>query len=53
MSKEMVTITKKEYDRLDERDTLLDCYEAAGVDNWNDGGLVNEYMREAGYWLED
>jgi len=34
MSGEMITITKKEYDRLIEREEWLECLEAAGVDNW-------------------
>ena len=32
---EMVEITKREYERLLERDDFLDCLEAAGVDSWD------------------
>ncbi len=32
--KEMITISKKEYDRLDKVDRWLTCLEQAGVDNW-------------------
>lgn len=31
---EMVTITKKEYDRLISDSFALQCLEAGGVDNW-------------------
>ena len=31
---ETITITKKEYDRLVERDEFLSRLEGAGVDNW-------------------
>lgn len=31
---EMVTITKKEYDRLLASEKWLQCLNAAGVDNW-------------------
>lgn len=31
---EMVTITKKEYDRLVQSEEFLECLEACGVDNW-------------------
>lgn len=31
---ELVTIPKKEYERLLEREDWLQCLEAAGVDNW-------------------
>jgi hypothetical protein len=34
MKEEMVTITKKELTRLQERESWLECLEAAGVDNW-------------------
>lgn len=34
MEEEMVTITKKQYDRLLKRDFKLECLEAGGVDNW-------------------
>ena len=35
MNEEMVTITKKEYDRLCEDSEWLGWLEAAGVDNWD------------------
>ena len=31
---EMVTISKKEYDKLKEDSKFLDCLKGAGVDNW-------------------
>ena len=31
---ETITIKKKEYDNLVERDEFLNCLEACGVDNW-------------------
>ena len=33
-NQEMVTITKREYERLMKRDDWLGYLEAAGVDNW-------------------
>lgn len=30
-----VTISRKEYERLKDRDRLLSCLEAGGVDNWD------------------
>ena len=35
MTIELVTISKKEYDELCERDEWLTYLEAAGVDNWD------------------
>lgn len=35
MSDEMITLTKVEYQRLLDRDFMLDCLEAGGVDNWD------------------
>lgn len=32
---EMITIPKSEYDRLCEDSLMLNCLEAAGVDNWD------------------
>lgn len=32
---EMVTITKKEYDKLVDDSVWLSCLEGAGVDNWD------------------
>jgi hypothetical protein len=34
MGKELVTITKREYERLTEAENKLECLYAAGVDNW-------------------
>jgi hypothetical protein len=34
-TEEMVTITKKEYDKLLDDSHLLSCLRAAGVDNWD------------------
>ena len=34
MAKEMVTITKMEYDKLLDDSRWLQCLEEAGVDNW-------------------
>jgi len=34
MEEEMVTITKKEYDKLVEDSKLLDALHSGGVDNW-------------------
>ena len=34
MSDEMITITLKEYNRLKEQVSWLECLEDAGVDNW-------------------
>lgn len=39
---EEVTISKKEYDELKERDKYLSALEAAGVDNWEG----NDYALE-------
>ena len=35
MSEETVTISKEEYDRLNENERLLCALQGAGVDNWN------------------
>lgn len=34
MAKEMVTITKEEYENLKENEAMLLALESAGVDNW-------------------
>lgn len=34
MSDEMITITLKEYNRLKDQVSWLECLEDAGVDNW-------------------
>ena len=41
---EMVTITKKEYDRLKHSEMTLECLEAAGVDNWDGYAYAQELM---------
>lgn len=43
---EMITITKKEYDRLKEDSEWLDCLEQAGVDNWDGIDNAMEIKRE-------
>lgn len=46
-AEEMVTITKKEYDKLLDRDRLLNCLERAGVDNWDGWDFaMDEYNEE-------
>lgn len=50
MEQETVTITKSEYDRMEQRLMWLDALDAAGVDNW--GGydearsIYNEWKDE-------
>lgn len=46
MSKETVTITKEEYENLQERDDFLCALEAAGVDNWDGYGEAYQLLRE-------
>lgn len=43
---EMITITKKEYDRLKEDSEWLGCLEQAGVDNWDGIDNAMEIKRE-------
>lgn len=43
---EMVSVPKREYERLLERDEWLSCLEAAGVDNWSGFDDAREIMRE-------
>ena len=43
---EMVSIPKKEYERLLDRDEWLSCLESAGVDNWDGFDEAREIMRE-------
>ena len=43
---EKITITKEEYDKLNERDYWLTCLEAAGVDNWNGYDEAIDIKRE-------
>lgn len=44
---EMVTITKKEYDRLVSDAEFLYFLEAAGVDNWDGYDIAKEMMEDA------
>lgn len=46
MSEEMVTITKKEYDRLVEVDEWMDALESAGVDNWDGISFAYEILND-------
>jgi hypothetical protein len=46
MSEEMVTITKKEYEKLLGRDNWLCCLEGAGVDNWDGYDYASELLEE-------
>lgn len=46
MSEPQVTIPKKEYDQLIERDQFLSALEAAGVDNWNGYGEAQDILKE-------
>ncbi len=46
MSKEMITITKEEYDELLEASEFLSCLEACGVDNWGGYSEAYEMMNE-------
>lgn len=44
---EEITISKKEYDRLQDRDWKLSCLEGAGVDNWcGYDYAMEEYCKE-------
>ena len=43
---EMITISKKEYSRLVEREYWLQCLEEAGVDNWAGYDYARELERE-------
>ncbi|UOF79031.1 host recbcd nuclease inhibitor [Caudoviricetes sp.] len=43
---EQVTISKKEYERLLNREAFLDALEAAGVDNWSGIGEAFKILRE-------
>jgi hypothetical protein len=45
---ETITISKTEYDRLNDRDLKLSYLEAGGVDNWE---WYSESLRE--YWAEE
>ena len=43
-SKDSITISIKEYERLIERDNFLLCLESCGVDNWGGYGDAQEMM---------
>jgi hypothetical protein len=43
---ETITITKAEYDAMQERLAFLDCLECCGVDNWQGYGDAWEMMEE-------
>ena len=47
MEEEMVTITKKEFKRLQKRELWLECLEGAGVDNWEGYDDAYAMRREA------
>lgn len=44
MTEQMVTITRKEYDRLTKDSEFLSCLESCGVDNWDGYGDAQEMM---------
>lgn len=46
MSEETITISKEEYDSLVEDQQMLQCLQAAGVDNWAGYDLAIEMMDE-------
>jgi hypothetical protein len=46
MDSEVVTIPKKEYEELLERDAWLRALEAAGVDNWQGFDCAQEIYEE-------
>lgn len=53
MSKETVTITKKEYENLMRSSIMLESLEIAGVDNWvGQGFAFDGFEEETGmdYW---
>jgi hypothetical protein len=41
-----ITIKRKEYTRLQERDQWLECLEAAGVDNWDGYEYAQELLTD-------
>lgn len=45
-NKEMVTISKEEYEGLLERSEFLSCLNACGVDNWQGYSDAQEMMNE-------
>lgn len=44
---EEITITKREYERLNDDALWLQCLEAAGVDNWPGIDYAHELFNEA------
>ena len=48
---ETITITKKEYDDLQEQAMWADCLDCAGVDNWSGG--YEEAGQEFRKWVEE
>lgn len=46
MSRETVTITKKEYENLQDRDNFLCALEICGVDNWVGYDEAHKLFRE-------
>lgn len=43
-----VTITLKEYNNLLATANLMIAMDAAGVDNWEDGGIIDEELESMG-----
>lgn len=50
MEKELVTITKEEYERLLDDSFWRHCLEIGGVDNWE---WYSESLNDGGYYDED
>jgi hypothetical protein len=50
MENEMVTISKKLYDRLLDSEKMLRALQAGGVDNWE---WYGDSLRDAGYFEDD
>lgn len=46
MSKETVTISKEEYENLQERDDFLCALEVCGVDDWDGYDEAHKLLRE-------
>ena len=47
VDQEKVTISKKDYERLLDRDYFLDCLEAYGVDNWQGYSYAYEMYKNS------
>lgn len=45
-SPEMVTIPKREYEELLDKELWLSCLESAGVDNWDGIGYAQDLYSE-------